>query len=86
MSSIFLLQVKFFLSNFYAMDKDYMTSAEAREYLRVGKNTLLKFRRLGLPFVKVARKVLYRKSDIDAFMEKHIIKRTESPKKRFSRQ
>lgn len=56
------------------MNEDkYMTSEEARQYLRVGRNTLLKFRRLGLPFVKVARKVIYRKSDVDAFMEAHLV-------------
>jgi excisionase family DNA binding protein len=60
------------------MDERYLTSTEAREYLRIGKNTLLKFRRLGLPFVKVSRKVVYRKSDIDAFMESHLV----TPKKK----
>jgi len=63
---------------FGEMDERYLTSTEAREYLRIGKNTLLKFRRLGLPFVKVSRKVVYRKSDIDAFMESHLV----TPKKK----
>jgi len=54
-------------------DEKYMTSAEVMDYLRVRKNTLLKFRRLGLPFVKIARKVVYRRSDVDAFMEAHLV-------------
>ena len=52
----------------------YMTSAEVMEYLRIRRNTLLKWRRLGLPFVKVGRKLVYRREDIDRFMERHLVK------------
>jgi hypothetical protein len=56
------------------MDNEkYMTSREAMTYLSVGKNTLKKFRRLGLPYVQVDRKIFYRRRDLDSFMEAHLI-------------
>jgi excisionase family DNA binding protein len=47
---------------------EYLTSKEAMNYLRVSRNTLLKLRGLGLPFIQLERKILYRKADLDSFM------------------
>ena len=50
-----------------------MTNREVMVYLSVGKNTLKKFRRLGLPFIQVDRKIFFRKEDVDRFMLDHLV-------------
>ncbi len=59
------------------MIDDYMTVKQAMEYLKISRQTLLKLRTRDLPYVKIGKKVLFRKSDIDAFMERHLV----APKK-----
>lgn len=52
-----------------------MTKAEAIEYMRISVATidrLMKSRTL--PFIKVGKKVLFRKSDIDKFLERRLVK------------
>lgn len=45
------------------------------EYLRISRGTLDKLqKRRELPFVKIGKKVLFRKRDIDNFLEKHLVK------------
>ena len=47
--------------------------AEAAKYLGVNENTLSVWRcvgRYGIPFIKVGRLVRYRKSALDAFLER----------------
>lgn len=40
--------------------------------MKIGHNLLLKLRREGLPVIKLEKRVLFRKSDIDIYMEKRI--------------
>lgn len=50
------------------------TSREAADYLRVTKTTLCIWRtdrRYNLPYIKYANKILYKKTDLDAFIAKH---------------
>ena len=52
-----------------------MTKAEVREYLRISRGTLDRIMKSrGLPFIKLEKKVLFRKKDIDRFLEKHLVK------------
>lgn len=52
-----------------------MTKAEVMEYLRISRGTLDKLmQRHDLPFVKLEKKVLFRKMDIDRFLEQHLVK------------
>ena len=46
----------------------------AAEYLKVKRPYLRKRRRLHLdpPYAKVGRMIIYRQSDLDAFLEKHL--------------
>ncbi len=56
-------------------ERAFLTKAEAAEYMRVSRATvdrLMKSR--GLPFIKLEKKVLFRKKDIDAFLEKRLVK------------
>jgi len=54
------------------MAEDYLTAREAQAYLKIGHNLLLKLRREGLPCIKLEKRVLFRKSDIDRYMESRI--------------
>jgi excisionase family DNA binding protein len=58
-----------------AMEKQLLTIAELQEYLSVSRTTvfkLMKDRRI--KYAKVGRRVLFRKSDIDEFIQKSIVK------------
>jgi excisionase family DNA binding protein len=51
---------------------DHMTRNEAAEYLRLKTNTLARWATEGrndLPYFKAGNRVLYRKSDLDAWLE-----------------
>ena len=47
------------------MSGEYMTKAECQEYLRISKSSLEKLVKQGLPRIKLERKVLFRKADVD---------------------
>jgi len=58
-------------------DKDdrWMTGKEAAAYMGISKGTLRKFRETGqITFTRFGRKILYKKDDIDAFIDSHTIK------------
>ena len=53
-----------------------MERAEVMEYLRISRGTLDKLqKRREIPFAKIGKKVLFRKRDIDAWMESMIVKK-----------
>jgi excisionase family DNA binding protein len=58
------------------MEKDELLSREElMEYLKISKGTLYKLmKRKAFPYIKLERKVLFRKEDIDKFLESKIIK------------
>ena len=52
------------------MEKELITKAELMEYLRISRGTLDKLmRRHEIPFIKLGKKVLFRKREIDAWLE-----------------
>jgi len=52
-----------------------MTKQEVLEYLRISHQTLFRLmRKHSFPFIKLDRKVLFRKSDIDKFLESKLVK------------
>lgn len=54
-------------------DKQMLTEAEAAEVLGIRPQTLTAWRTLGrynLPFAKIGRTVRYRRSDLEAFIER----------------
>lgn len=56
-------------------ERDLMERAEVMEYLRISRGTLDKIqRRREIPFAKVGKKVLFRKRDIDSWLESKTIK------------
>lgn len=51
--------------------KDYMSVKEAAKYITVSSRSIDNYRSCGdLPFHKVGERVILKKSDLDAFMEK----------------
>lgn len=58
------------------MNKDLlMTKKEVQEYLKISHGTLyILMKRGAFPYIKLDRKVLFRKRDIDAFLESRLIK------------
>jgi excisionase family DNA binding protein len=57
------------------MEKDFFTKRELMEYLRISRGTVDKFmRHQGLPYIKLGKKVLFRKSDIDRWIESKRVK------------
>jgi excisionase family DNA binding protein len=57
------------------MERELFTKAELMEYLRVSRGTIDKLiRRREVPFIKLGKKVLFRKKEIDAWLETKRIK------------
>lgn len=55
------------------METEYLTKKEVLAYLKVSRTIIEKLMRQGLPHIKLDRRVLFRKKDVDAFLEKKII-------------
>ena len=54
---------------------DLLTKAEVRSLLRISRGTLdLMMKRKELPYIKLQRRVLFRKKDIDKFLESKLVK------------
>jgi excisionase family DNA binding protein len=43
-------------------------------YLKISKGTIEKLMKQGLPYIKLDRRVLFKKSDIDAWLEARTVK------------
>jgi len=59
------------------MKKDIvlLTKKEALEYLRISHDTLQRLmKKRAFPFIKFEKKVLFRKTDIDKWLESKIVK------------
>ena len=61
----------------------YMNDVEAASYLGISRSwlTKLRVRGGGPPHVKLGRRCLYRRSDLDAFMQAHLRRTTSEPSK-----
>ncbi|MDW7759444.1 MAG: helix-turn-helix domain-containing protein [Acidobacteriota bacterium] len=57
------------------MDTGYFTKREIAEYLKISLATLERLMKEGLPHIKLSRRVLFRKADVDAWLESKIISR-----------
>ena len=55
---------------------EYMTSKELEGYLRIGRNSRIKLMEAGLPFIRVERKLIFKRVDVDSFMESRRIVKT----------
>jgi len=58
------------------MDREILTKTELMEYLRISRGTVDNWmKKQGMPFIKVDKKVLFRKSDVDSWLESKIVKK-----------
>lgn len=51
------------------VEEEYLTKNEAMRYLRMSKTLFEQLMKLGLPHIRIKRKLIFKKSSIDAFME-----------------
>ena len=50
-------------------NSEWLNEKEARQYLKVSKSTLQKYRRDAIvPFSQFGRKIMFKKDDLDAFL------------------
>jgi excisionase family DNA binding protein len=55
------------------VESNLLTKEETLEYLRISKTTLeYLIKEEGLPFIKWRRKLLFRKSDLDKFLDQSV--------------
>lgn len=55
--------------------ENLLTKKDVQEYLQVSHGTLDKLmKEKALPYIKLERKVLFRKKDIDEFLESRLVK------------
>lgn len=57
------------------MADDLITKDDLMAYLRISRATVGRLMERGLPYIKLERRVLFRKADVDAFLEVRIIKK-----------
>jgi excisionase family DNA binding protein len=57
------------------MEEELLTKEEVQKYLKISQSTLnLMMKRKEIPYVKLQRRVLFRKKDIDKFLESKLVK------------
>jgi excisionase family DNA binding protein len=56
------------------MESEYLTKKELLAYLKVSRTIIEKLMRQGLPHIKLDRRVLFRKADVDKFMESKLVR------------
>jgi excisionase family DNA binding protein len=65
-----------FLISFPEMDREILTKTELMEYLRISRGTVDNWmKKQGMPFFKVEKKVLFRKSNIDTWLESKVVRK-----------
>lgn len=56
-------------------NKELMTRAEVLEYLRISNMTLHRLMKdHKFPYIKLGKRVLFRREDIDKYLEAHMVK------------
>jgi len=57
------------------LKEELLTRAQVMEYLKISRTTLQKLmKQKAFPYIKLERKVLFRKKDIDKFLESKLVK------------
>lgn len=56
-------------------EKDLLTRQDMMTYLSISSATLHRLMKSGaFPYIKMGRRVLFRRADIDAYLEAHLVK------------
>jgi excisionase family DNA binding protein len=56
------------------MVTEYFTKKDLMAYLKISRTTADRLMKEGLPHIKLERRVLFRKEDVDAFLERYLVK------------
>ena len=56
------------------MVTEYLTKKDLMAYLKISRTTVDRLMKEGLPHIKLDRRVLFRKEDVDAFLERFLVK------------
>ncbi len=60
------------------MSAEYMTKDELMAYLKISRGTVNRLMKQGLPHIKLERRVLFRKADVDAYLESKIVRKDQA--------
>ena len=60
------------------MENEYLTKMELMARLKVSRTIIDKFMRQGLPYIKLERRVLFKREDVDAFLESKTIRKAKT--------
>ena len=68
--------VKILLSCYHPgkMETEYLSMKELMAYLKISRTTVSRLMRQGLPHIKLDRRVLFRRADVDRWLESKIVK------------
>jgi excisionase family DNA binding protein len=56
------------------MQNEYLSKKDLQVYLKISKGTIERLMKQGLPHIKLERRVLFKKSDIDHWLETKRVK------------
>jgi len=56
------------------METEYLSMKELMAYLKISRTTVSRLMRQGLPHIKLDRRVLFRRADVDRWLESKIVK------------
>lgn len=70
-------ELKFFLACAIIppMSAEYFSKKDLMAYLKISKGTVENLMRQGLPFIKLERRVLFRREDVDRWLESKIVRK-----------
>ncbi|MDW7761653.1 MAG: helix-turn-helix domain-containing protein [Acidobacteriota bacterium] len=55
------------------MSSEYLTKKDLGDYLKISPATINRLMKQGLPHIKLERRVLFRKADVDKWLESKIV-------------
>jgi excisionase family DNA binding protein len=77
---LFFAFLRFIEYHYGVEEEGFLTRDQVMKYLHISRTSLYMLMKRGaFPYYRLERKILFRKSDIDAFMEAHKV--ASSPKK-----
>ena len=57
------------------MDPEYFTFKETLEYLKLSRSKLARMMKAGeVPYARIGKRILFRKADLDQFVESRLVK------------
>lgn len=64
-----------YCATIFLMSTELFSKKDLMAYLKISKGTVENLMRQGLPHIKLERRVLFRREDVDAFLESKIVRK-----------